>query len=244
MREYLSYIEEITKKGSIGPCFAEKTGKENTPYAKATIITGSLRYRVCNKRLEKIYPTSGYTDDKTVCSLKWINTRNRLSEHIIKSLLGYQSKFWFSTKNVDLKPLTLKQFISLYPAQYLDQSRLSRLVSNLSIINPQGKLICVRDLFISERRCHAYLIKEIIDSEENALTDCAIQSLLAQKGIHLMLKTICNCRGLIRYIIFILTHKLDYTNLRYRLSLPSSSRTVVTDLIPACLPQPVFCKYG
>lgn len=142
------------------------------------------------------YSTENYTTDKTICSLKWINTRNKFSSHILKSLLHYQNKYWFSGQEKDLKPLTLKQFVSLYPLQYLDESRLSRLVSNLKVLNPLKQLVCLRSLFVSRKKYHSHLVKEIVENNETALKDKAIQRLLIQQGLHLSLRTICNCRKL------------------------------------------------
>ena len=141
-----------------------------------------LRFEVSDDRLVNIYSTenctpldslpraivniqrgkhlTGYSENKIICSLKWINTRNKFSLHILNSLLDYQSKYWFSGKEADLKPLSLKQFLSLYPLQYLDQTRLSRLISNLSVINPQNQLINLRSLFISKKNITHYLLKK------------------------------------------------------------------------------------
>ena len=126
------------------------------------IRKATLCFDIFDKHLETIYATQNYSEDKVICSLKWINTRNRFSLHILESLLDYQRKYWFSGKETDLRPLTLKEFLTLYPIQYLEQSRLSRLISNLSVINPQNQLIELQSLFISRRRYHAYLIKEIV----------------------------------------------------------------------------------
>lgn len=160
------------------------------------IRDGNLWFEVSDKRLASIYSTHRLSENKAICSLKWINTRNEFSLHILESLLQYQRKYFFSDKDIDLKPLTFKQFLSLYPMQYLEQTRLSRLISNLSVMNPQNQVINLKNLFISMKKHHAYLIKEIVHDDENALKDRDIQYLLAQKGVHLPLRTICNCRKL------------------------------------------------
>ncbi len=134
------------------------------------------------------------TNNKTVCSLIWINTRNRFSLHILKSLVQYQSEYWFSGKESDLKPLTLRQFLLLYPLQFLEQSRLSRLISNLSVMSPHNQIVKLSDLFISKRKRNSLLIKEIIMNNENPLKDKDIQKVFEQKRIHLSIRTICNCR--------------------------------------------------
>lgn len=161
------------------------------------IKDATLCFEVSDKRLENVYSTENCTENKIICSLNWINTRNKFSLHILESLLDYQSKYWLSGKERDLKPLTLKQFLSLHPLPYLDQTRLSRLIPNLLVINPQNQLINLKSLFISKKKYHSYIIKEIIDDNENALKDKDIQYLLAQKGVHLSLRTICNCRKLV-----------------------------------------------
>ena len=192
LTKYLGYIERTTKGLT-----NHNPGETKSFYAKMMIKDETLCFELSDKRLESIYPTEDCTEDKTICSFKWINTRNRFSLHILKSLLHYQSKYWFSGKETDLKPLSLKQFLSVYPLQYLEKSRLSRLISNLSVMSPQNQVISLRSLFISKRKYHAYLVKEIVDNSENALRDKDIQYLLAQKGVHLSPRTICNCRKLL-----------------------------------------------
>lgn len=145
-----------------------------------------------------------------MCSMKWINTRNMFSLHVLKSLLEYQRRYWLSGKEVHWQPLTLKQFLSLYPLQYLDESRLSRLLSRLFVLTPFYAVICLKSLFQSPKRVFAYRVKELVHNSEHSLTmsngvdfvkrslkDKEIQSLLAQEGIHLSLRTICNCRKLL-----------------------------------------------
>lgn len=159
----------------------------------------NLCYEVLDSRLENIYFTQNFIGNKIICSLNWINTRNKFSLHILKSLLHFQRKYWFSGREVDIKPLTLSKFLSIYPLQYLDQTRLSRLIQNLSVMNPQNRIICLKSLFISRKKYHSYLTRELvpIHPDEKALKDKDIQYLLAQKGVHLSIRTICNCRKLV-----------------------------------------------
>jgi len=196
--KYLSYIEKTTKKIPM-PFLTHEFVKKKLVYAKIRINPhkSGLRFEVSDKRLVNIYSTENCTENKIICSLKWINTRNEFSLHILKSLLDYQSEYWFYGKETNLKPLTLKKFLSLYPLQYLDQTRFSRLIPNLSVINPKNQLINLKSLFISKKKYHAHLIKEIVYNNENALKDKDIQYLLAQKGVHLSVRTICNCRKLL-----------------------------------------------
>ena len=119
--------------------------------------TGSPDYRETIAKWTKERFNVSLDENKEICSLKWINTRNRFSLHILKSFLDCQRKYLFSGRKVDLKPLTFKKFLTLYPFHYLDQSRLSRLIRNLFVMNPQDQLIDLRDLFISKKiSCISY----------------------------------------------------------------------------------------
>jgi len=156
LTKYLAYIEKTTT-GLTEPLVTHKFAnlknavQKKLFYAKIIIKDGTLYFETPDEHLKNIYSTQNCTGNKTICSLKWINTRNTFSLHILKSLLHYQSKYWSSGREADLKPLTLKRFLSLYPLQYLDQTRLSRLISNLLVMNPQSQLINLRNLFISKK---------------------------------------------------------------------------------------------
>lgn len=165
-------------------------------YAKLMIKDRILDFEVMDKSLENIYPVEKHAGDKTICSLKWINTRNRFSRYILKGLLHYQSKYWFGGRKTDIKPLTFKQFLSLYPQKYLDRSRLSRLIANLYVKTPQNRVINLKSLFISKRRYCSYLIEKIVKGNGANLGDKDIQALLSRKGLWLSARTICNCRKL------------------------------------------------
>jgi len=222
--KYLTFIEKTTKQISSRSLGIVKNKVPyakimiNPIYHDKIEDKLGLSFEASDDRLVNIYPAenctsldslphgivniqwykhlSGCTENKIVCSLNWINTRNKFSLHILESLLDYQSKYWFSGKEADIKPLTFEKFLSLYPLQYLDQSRLSRLIPNLSVVNPQNRIINLKSLFRSKKKYHSYLIREIVAmyQDENTFKDKEIQYLLAQKGIHLSVRTICNCR--------------------------------------------------
>ncbi len=194
--KYLTYVEETTHWPK-SPSANRDLRKKRMVYGQVVIKNGELGFVVSDKRLVKRYATHNHTTDRVVCSLKWINTRNVFSLHILKSLLRYQRSYWFSGNEADLKPLSLKEFLSLYPRQYLDQSRLSRLVAQLLVVTPQDEVISLRSLFLSRKKWCSYLIKQLVDRSEDALTDRDIQSLLGQKGIWLSVRTICYCRKLL-----------------------------------------------
>jgi hypothetical protein len=150
LKKYLSSIEKTTN-GLTKSFLTHEFAKKRLFYAKVMTKDGALCFDVSDKRLESIYPIENCTENKEICSLKWINTRNRFSLHILKSLLDCQRKYWLSGKGVDLRPLTIKQFLSLYPLQYLDQSRFSRLITNLSVMNPQDQMANLKSLFILKK---------------------------------------------------------------------------------------------
>lgn len=180
--KYLIFIEEIPNRLTTKPFSAHEYVKKKLFYAKVMTEDGTLCFKVSDKRLETIYSVenwtpldskprrtgknqrdkhlTGCTENKIICSFKWINTRNKFSLHILKSLLDYQCKYWFFGRETDLKPLTLKQFLSLYPLEYLEQSRLSRLIQNLSVMNLQNQIINLRNLFISQKKSIHILLKK------------------------------------------------------------------------------------
>ena len=221
MEKYLTFIEKTTEQNSARRGGNDKKDlfyaeiKINSLYSETGGDKSALNYEFSDDRFANIYPVypgqgrqtmeraepagPEQTDNKMICSLNWINTRNKFSRHILESLLDYQSEHWFSGKEVDIKPLSFEKFLSLYPLQYLDSSRLSRLISNLSLINPQNRIINLKSLFRSKKKYHAYIIKELvsINQDDSSLKDKDIQYLLAQKGIHLSVRTICNCRKML-----------------------------------------------
>ena len=231
MEKYLTFIEKTTEQNSARRGGNDKKDlfyaeiKINSLYSETGGDKSALNYEFSDDRFANIYPVypgqgrqtmeraepagPEQTDNKMICSLNWINTRNKFSRHILESLLDYQSEHWFSGKEVDIKPLSFEKFLSLYPLQYLDSSRLSRLISNLSLINPQNRIINLKSLFRSKKKYHAYIIKELISKnrDDSSLPVCRatgtgrkdkdIQYRLAQKGLHLSVRTICSCRKML-----------------------------------------------
>ena len=55
----------------------------------------------------------------------------------------------------------------------------------------------ILEIYLFQKKYHAYLIKDIVNKNENVLKDNDIKYLLDQKGIHLSVRTICNCRKLL-----------------------------------------------
>lgn len=201
-------------------------------YAKVMVQNSKLTFEISDLRLAKSIPVVNQKiSGNGIVALKWINTRNELSKHILCSLMDYQSTFWRSGKETDLKPLTLKEFLKLYPSQFLDQSRLSRLLPTLLVETPhetwtrtrtqensyaefdsterhkgglwsssstsQGKVICLRELLPSRKKCYAYRIQEIINRHDALLKDSDVKKYLDSQGVHLLLRSICYYRKLL-----------------------------------------------
>jgi hypothetical protein len=193
--KYICFIERKTGEFS----YQRGTDHHNrrvTVYAKVVPKDSRPGLEIEDERLLLRYPICATTGKAVV--LKMINTRNALTEHVARGLLDSQREFWMTGRESDIKPLTFKQFLSLFPHRGLDESRLSRLVSNLTLQAHHGKTVRVRSLFISKRRSFANLIKEIIDGSDAILTDRHIETiLLTEHRIHLPVRTICNCRKLL-----------------------------------------------
>lgn len=192
--KYIRFIERKTNESS-SQKGTNRHNKRLTVYAKVVQKNNRLELEITDKRLVRRYSIRATTGKAVV--LKMINTRNALMEHVVRGLLDCQREFWKSGKESDIKPLTFKQFLSRFPHSYLDESRLSRLISNLTLQAHHGKTVIIRSLFISKRRFFANLIKEKIDESDTILTDRNIETiLLTEHRIHLPVRTICNCRKL------------------------------------------------
>ena len=179
-------------------------GKRVPFYAKVIPINGDLKLEIADERLLKRYPINATNnpaspeDGASGIVVKMINTRNEFSEHIVRGILTIQRKFWETGEELDIKPLTFRQFLSLFPFPKLDESRLSRLVSVLPLQTQGGRIVNLRRLFSSSRRFFATVIKAVIDESDEALTDKDIQTVLRdQYDILLSVRTICECRKLL-----------------------------------------------
>lgn len=166
-------------------------------YANLLVKDGAIIPEILDDRLQMRYSVDRGHERKVIFALRWINTRNEFSYHVLQYLIIYQRDYLFSGKEVDLKPLTFREFLFRFPCKYLDQSRLSRLVSNLVVKTLHNEIISLRSLFISRKRWSAYQVKQVVDENEDALTDSGIQDQLKKREIHLSVRTICNCRKLL-----------------------------------------------
>jgi len=167
-----------------------------TVFARVKISSRNPATEIADNCFMEIFPVQA-ADPWTICSLRWINTRNRFSRHILRNLLRYQKRYWLTERETDLRPLSLKRFLTEYPLRYLDVSRLSRLLAVLRVETPKGGNIGLRSLFVSNLRYCSFVVREIINQSTNSLNDRRIQERLRQKGIAVSIRTVCYARGLL-----------------------------------------------
>lgn len=190
MDKYLSYINK-TQYPEVNPT------KDNN-YSIYAILNqkenSGIGYQVTTQQFKKKYSRLPTDNRQTRLAKRWINKRNRFTKHILESLIKYQKEYFISGRDFDLKPLTMDQFLQLYPCKQLDISRLSRLSRVVPVETPYEKIIYLHDLFISKKTYYAHRIKRIIVENEKELTDIDIQKHLREKGVSLSVRTICNYR--------------------------------------------------
>lgn len=206
LNKYLTFIETYTdsllpprlRRGGLMPILQPQKSIITKPiYADLILKDGAITPKVLDERLLMKYSSNESDDRKVMFAIRWINMRNEFSNHLLQSLTTYQTDYLISGKEEKLKSLTLRELLLRFPYELLDQSRISRLVSNLFVKTPHNEIISLKYLFITKKRRHAHCIKQLIDESGNSLTDSEIQKLLHNKGIRLTVRTICNCRRLL-----------------------------------------------
>ncbi|MBC8249810.1 MAG: hypothetical protein H8E90_09045 [Anaerolineales bacterium] len=116
--------------------------------------------------------------------LRLINTRNRLTHMILMGIAEHQGDYLASGDALHLRPLSqvaLAEWIRsetqgdsrfLPPGSKLelvDNSMVSRLTRNVSVLSPQGQDIPLRDFFPSTRDVLKRLIEAILDEEKEQI---------------------------------------------------------------------------
>ncbi len=151
--------------------------------------------------------------------LRLINTRNRLTHMILMGIAEHQEAFLTSGDALHLRPLSqvaLAEWLRgeaqgdsrfLPPGSKLelvDNSMISRLTRNVSVLSPQGRDIPLRDFLPSTRDVHKRMIEAILDEEkeqirrgdiERAYTDEEIKKRLKERfGVSVSRRTVSACR--------------------------------------------------
>ncbi len=151
--------------------------------------------------------------------LRLINTRNRLTHAVLMGIAEHQGHYLASGDPLHLKPLSqvaLTEWIRdeaqdgsrfLPPGSRLelvDNSMISRLTRNVSVLTPQGQDVPLRNFFPSPRDVHKRLIGTILDEEkdqirrgdiERAYSDEEIRGKLKERyGVSISRRTVSACR--------------------------------------------------
>ena len=151
--------------------------------------------------------------------LRLINTRNRLTHMILMGIAEHQAAYLASGDALHLRPLSqvaLAEWIKgeaqgdsrfLPPGSRLelvDNSMISRLTRNMSVLSPQGQNTPLRDFFPSTRDMHKRLIEAILGNEkeqirrgdiQRAYSDAQIKEKLEERyGVSISRRTVSVCR--------------------------------------------------
>jgi len=196
MTKYREYIASVCGVSAASQRYdGDQTGE--TIFARVKINNRSPVAEIADPCFAENYPILAAAELKMICSLRWINTRNRFSRHILQRLLRHQKQYWLTEQETDLRPLSLSRFLAKNPLRYLDVSRLSRLLAVLQVEKPKGGNMSLRSLLVSNRRYCSFVVREMINQSTESLNDRRIQERLRQKGIAVTVRTVCYARGLL-----------------------------------------------
>ncbi len=155
----------------------------------------------------------------TLHRLRLINSRNRLTDALVQTMLVSQSEYLRSGETLSLLPLTQAQMSARLRAQpglslVADAGRISRLVRGLSIALANGKTIPLVELFPRPRQIHRYFIDRVIKSEEALLAEGVLKRPLPDAGIAKILDREYGIRVSRRTVV----------NIRHVLAIPNCRR--------------------
>ncbi|MBL7117315.1 MAG: hypothetical protein ISS94_00815 [Candidatus Syntrophoarchaeum sp.] len=129
----------------------------------------SIEYIVDNEKLRRIINDVKLTEEerknisRILHKLRRINTRNQITHEILKGIVEYQSDYFESDNDLNLKLLSrleLARTMAISNCEenshsrssfVIDASRISRATQGLSIITPQGKEVSLKSLFPTKR---------------------------------------------------------------------------------------------
>jgi hypothetical protein len=212
LRKYLNFLETMT--GDVPPARKRRPPAHFRVYAQIDYRQRRLRFRVSDSRMLKNYSVPADSGHRLICSLHWINTRNRFSVHLVRSLLEAQRAYWVSGCEADLQPLSCREFLRQKPLQYLEASRLSRLIGSIQVSTPHQEIIGLKRLFPSGRRVAAYRIKQWVQAAPSRWGDRDLQRELGRQGLRVSLRSVIHGRRL-----------LNIPSRRQRLSMCYGSKT-------------------
>lgn len=138
-----------------------------------------------------------------------VNTRNRLTQALMKTILSSQTEYLRTGNNLSLLPLTQAQVSAkLISAGGLsmvaDPGRISRLIRGLSVMLPDDQIVPLSKLFPKTRQIHCHAVSRVIETEKTSMakemladpfSDEIIAAILAKDyGIHVSRRTVVNIR--------------------------------------------------
>lgn len=217
--KYIKFVDEVVENSS---ALQEQAGKSNNEFysvryidnefsddipdgVTAVIVDSEVGLKFYTPRHLKFDFIFNRAPDeiKYKHSLNWIRTKNLLFNHIMKSITELQSEFIKTLDKSRLVPISLSEFVSKYPYDNLDISRLSRLAGNnwIQILNSKisyGKKYLLRDFFCSRKEVYSNIVEQIITDnayQNRKLKDSEIKRLLRERyGVDISTRTICNYR--------------------------------------------------
>jgi len=138
-----------------------------------------------------------------------INTRNKLTHMVLMGIAEHQRSYLRSGDIRRLRPLSQVALARRIRDEVQgDNSMISRLIRDMSVLGPQGLEIPVRDLLPSTRNIHKRLIEAIIEEEKDqirrgkikrAYSDKEIKEKLKdQYGVSISRRTVSVCRRELR----------------------------------------------
>ncbi len=141
--------------------------------------------------------------------LRLVNTRNRLTHALVRTVLDMQAEYLESGSPLTLRPISQAQVSATLRRNrslpvVADEGRVSRLVRSLAIRLPGGKDVSMQTLFLSRRHDHCRLVAHVIKDEkdglaegtiEKPLTDGEIAEIVERKfGVRLLRRTVAYVR--------------------------------------------------
>jgi hypothetical protein len=128
--------------------------------------------------------------------LETINICKSTLHLILVNLIEKQSAYIESGNCRDLLPLSQKEMalkIGVHPGTFC------RAIKDRTIVIPCGREITLKSLFPNPRKFRMRIVKEVMQSESNTVSDAAISLMLAEKhGVNISRRTIADIRRELR----------------------------------------------
>lgn len=203
-----------TKKRFIQSTLAKikKEGKIFSISYRSSRFAGE--YYFCKEKLRrlirngKIMGFQNYEVEQLERKLRLVSTRNRIMYMTLLGIIEHQESYIKSSNPLELIPLSqlkLSKWIKNQGFSWIDNSMLSRIINNVSVLMPDDKLVPLKDFFPSTREICKWHIKKILRGEEVKLktneinrpyTDEEIKDILkVSYGINISKRTVSYCRN-------------------------------------------------